>query len=256
MGALNTSYTSGSVLPAADMNATNAAVNGVTLNGTYASMPSASQPGRIYYCTDCDAVFQDTGTQWNRVKFGQNGTTQALPPTTGWTTLASGTSSVVAAQDGYLMTAVGTSSNGWLFHYRATPGGTYTAKYYFDWNILPTQSGSAGCAIVSDGTKLVTYGVSGGTIFVNEYWNQTSFNANEFSSGVTLAHYPGSWLGINDDGTNRNYLISRNGIDWVTIYSTSRTTWLTATQIGWGMNSNYSTGLNTYGRLRSFAGVP
>lgn len=257
MGALNTSYTSGSILPAADMNATNAAVNGVTLSGTYGAMPTATQPGRIYYCTDCDAVFRDTGAAWVRVRFGQQGTNQAMAPTTGWSTTTLGTSSVSASADGYLMTGVGSGgSDNIVYHYRTlSPTSNYTALFYIDWNLRP-QDSMTGFIGLSDGSRFVTFGSLGSTTKVTEFWSSTSLNGDELSNSVIFSSFPLTpWMGISDDGTNRNYLMSRNGVDWVTVYSTSRTAWLTPTQIGWGINTKGTVGANDYGRLRSLTGV-
>lgn len=258
MAALRTNFTTGSSLTAADMNATNGAVNGATLTGTYATMPAAGQPGRVYYCTDCDAVFRDDGVAWSRIRFGQAGTTQAMPPASGWSTNTLGTSTVTAAQDGYLIEApgAGTSAEAIRFHYRAYPTPPFTATFYFDFNVRPHDTSSTAGIYISNGTKLVGFQTGQNNIYVSEYWDSTNFNAHEFNNSNLLAAYGlPHWMRFGDDGTNREYSLSSNGVDWISVYTSSRTTWLTPTQIGWGVNARVSTSVKVYGRLRSLAGI-
>jgi hypothetical protein len=42
---------------------------------------------------------------------------------------------------------------------------------------------------------------------------------------------------IRDDNTNRYYEYSYNGVDWVALYSATRTDFLIPDQIGWGGDS-------------------
>ena len=64
------------------------------------------------------------------------------------------------------------------------------------------------------------------------------------------------WFRIRDDNTNRYYETSLNGLDWATLSSEARTTFLTADQIGWGMDFAVSSPTRTTTlRLRSFSVV-
>ena len=46
------------------------------------------------------------------------------------------------------------------------------------------------------------------------------------------------WMRVRDDGTNRNFELSVNGLDWTLFHQHSRTDFLTATQVGWGVNDS------------------
>jgi hypothetical protein len=258
MTALRTNFNAGENFTHDDANRVGINVNGATLTGTFSAMPTAGQPSRLYYCTDTDAVYRDDGSTWNRIRFGLNGTTQPLPPTSGWSTNTMGTSSVTADKDGYLLEAVGagTGAEALRFHYRTYPATPFTATFYFDFNIRLHDSSSAGGIFISNGTRFVGFQAAQDKIYVSEYSNSTSFNANEFSNTNLLAAYGlPHWMRFSDDGTNREYLLSSNGIDWISVYTSSRTTWLTPSQIGWAMNSRASSGSKSYGRLRSLSGV-
>jgi hypothetical protein len=44
------------------------------------------------------------------------------------------------------------------------------------------------------------------------------------------------WLQISDDGSDRFYRISSNGVTWLQVYTEGRTTYFTADQVGFGIN--------------------
>ena len=255
--ALKSTWVTGDLFYATDANQVANNVNGVTLSGTYASMPAAGQPARLYFCTDCDAVYQDNGTAWQRVAFGQGGTTQGLP-TSGWSTNSMGTSSVAASLDGYLMTQVGTGSGTQLrAHYRTlSPTSNYTATFYIDWTGFAVANWNTGL-LLSDGTKFILFGINGSAIWIGEYNSSTSYNSAPFSSTTAYGLYgDAKWWRIVDDSTNLYFQVSLNGIDFVTLYQMGRTSFLTATQIGWGADvSGGATTQTQYGRLRSLSGV-
>ncbi|MCA7901942.1 hypothetical protein LGM39_21460 [Burkholderia cepacia] len=46
------------------------------------------------------------------------------------------------------------------------------------------------------------------------------------------------WHRIRDDGTNRYYDVSPDGVTWVNMYSFSRTTFLTPDQVGFFADPN------------------
>ncbi|WP_264076173.1 hypothetical protein [Mycobacterium gordonae] len=63
-----------------------------------------------------------------------------------------------------------------------------------------------------------------------------------------------NWLQIRDDGTNRYFDLSVNGVDWVTAFSEGRTAFITPDQFCFGA-TNESTGADVVMRLRSLAGI-
>jgi len=137
---------------------------GLSLSGTYASRPAAGIPNRVYYCTDCDALYQDNGTSWVKIRLGGvGGPPMADPPTTGWTSVNMGTATWVSDKDGMVLTAPSRSmSIGYV--YRAYPVGAFSlvTNFYVDLantTVLPSAGNWWRCGLViSDGTKLETFG--------------------------------------------------------------------------------------------------
>lgn len=75
---------------------------------------------------------------------------------------------------------------------------------------------------------------------VVNYNSPTSFNAQP--ANVDPATHPYLvWFQISDNGTNRIYRYSLDGITWTQLYSIGRTTFLTADQIGFYVNSVHAT---------------
>jgi hypothetical protein len=96
--------------------------------------------------------------------------------------------------------------------------------------------------------------------------NALSLQSYKFSSATVLnSNYataipgaallePVNWLRYRDDGTNRYFEYSYNGIDWITYFSVGRTDFTTPDQIGWGLD-NQGSGQTQVLRLRSFSVV-
>lgn len=183
-----------------------------------------------------------------------------FPPTTSWSALNSGT--VTVDVNGRLITLAGTSGDNWKGEIRTlTPASNYTALFYFDWASPTNNFIESGIVLRNSGSgSLITFGAwessaNGGLALATLLWNSpTSYN----STGIMLQVYYLSgmpnWLRIRDDATTRFYEYSNNGIDWIVHSSTTRTTFITPDQIGWGTNAN-GTGFTAITRLRSFSGV-
>jgi hypothetical protein len=249
---------------------------GLSLSGTYASRPAAGIPNRVYYCTDCDALYQDNGTSWVKIRLGGvGGPPMADPPTTGWTSVNMGTATWVSDKDGMVLTAPSRSmSIGYV--YRAYPVGAFSlvTNFYVDLantTVLPSAGNWWRCGLViSDGTKLETFGPG--------LYNATSFaapwyalsqsvtgdqwaNTSTYSAAMETWFPPLYWIGAMPqwwryryDGTTTHYFEwSINGIDWHTYHQEARTAYLTPTQIG--VYYCNLAGYNLILRLRSWSGV-
>lgn len=91
----------------------------------------------------------------------------------------------------------------------------------------------------SDG-KLIVVGiaadVSGSAVFTSvvvQKWNSpSSFSATVVSANAPVAASGLIWLKIEDDGTNRKAHYSKDGYNFIQVYSETRTTFLTADQVG------------------------
>lgn len=91
--------------------------------------------------------------------------------------------------------------------------------------------------------KLVTFGVDNYNAYLNlvhSTWNSpTSWNAHyaqfqfNFSTPV--------WLRLKDDGTTRTCSVSPDGADWVDFMTSGHTDFITADQVGFGIDANSNT---------------
>src|SRR5574337_1229407 len=97
---------------------------------------------------------------------------------------------------------------------------------------------------VSDGTKLVSFGQGqgpdNGYRFQIDKWNtQTSYNSSDISSTLSPGRETCEWfkLGI-VSGVPQQFSVSQNGKDWVRIYDTALSGFLTYTKIGIAMLVN------------------
>jgi hypothetical protein len=65
-----------------------------------------------------------------------------------------------------------------------------------------------------------------------------------------------NWFQIVDDGVNRVFNYSYNGIDFIQLGTSTRTDWMTPDQFAWGVFAdNVGGAFNATARLRSLAGV-
>lgn len=211
--------------------------------GTYASRPAPSAAGKIYYCTDIDKVYRDSGAAWQLVSDGV-GPIIGEPPTTGWSTNTLGGSTVVADKGGYLFTSSGAGASPTLrCQLRAFASGQ-TATFHIQPN-LPMLNNAAVFITVSDGTKFVIFywQVNGSGVQAyacSKFNTATSWNSDYLAAqgGSWAQLMSAQWMRVRDDGTNRNFELSVNGLDWTLFHQHSRTDFLTATQVGWGLNDS------------------
>lgn len=225
--------------------------------GPYSAIPGANtvSEGYLYVCSDVDSVYRSTGTDWALV--GPGPTFGAIPQS-GWTAVGSG--SVTASKGHRLLTFAGSGAADALRgEVRAlSPGSNYRVVMELD-SQIPIVTGPGYGLFLSDGTKYVFFGfqVQFDTpiVLIVQLWNtSTTIGSTPFTNNksaiVPLAN--SRFISVRDDGTNRYYELSNNGIDWMTVFSHARTTHLTATTVGYGTNS-YGSGYTAYVRAKQFA---
>lgn len=243
----------------------------VSSTGTYASLPAAGNTGRVYICTDVGLVLRDNGTTWDIVWAGDASTGAIAPPSSGWSTTTLGTATFAADRGGRLLTcptSSQTASATARLEYRSlSPTSNYTATWYFDLPILPHRITRYGAVLrESSSGKFIVWGNMNYYDGSSYAWNNSVLikytNTTTISSESVLGYPPldgggmPQWFRIRDDNTNRYYETSLNGLDWATLSSEARTTFLTADQIGWGMDFAVSSPTRTTTlRLRSFSVV-
>lgn len=91
---------------------------------------------------------------------------------------------------------------------------------------------------VYDGTKVIEFGIqyqggSSPSMLISQFNNVSSFNTSPVTKSNTYYTWtPNLWLQIQEDGTNRTYRLSADGINFFQFYQEAQTTFLTTTQYG------------------------
>lgn len=231
------------------------------LADTFANRPAAaaSNNGALYFCTDNGVLYRSNGSAWSAVSIGvANGI--AEPPTSGWTAVNAGSATSAADLGGRLMTIPSASGINWRLETRTlSPTSNYRFTVRLDAAFTPAGTARAGIALrnSSSGSFVVCGLYWDGTghlqLYANKFNSATAFNSNY--GGITYAdmlYGIPSWLRIRDDGTNRYFEYSYNGIDWINLYTSTRTDFITPDQVAWG-GSNEGTGFNMLLRARSWS---
>lgn len=271
----------GMVENAAYLNNLGANVNSLTagsVGGAFSSRPSAGNTGALYFCTDSGVLFEDNGTTWVPVRInGDTSSAMGAVPTSGWTAVNMLSGSSWSADHGDMLFTASSSQTSVGFQYRTypTPPFTLTAYLeatYLNWANLPTSASTQfqGGLAISDGTKYELFGPFAVNVAASAPWNAgagwyvgalyypnsstygSAYNSQASSISNNLSKMP-RWFRYSDDGTNKTYSVSFNGVDWVPIATATHTNNLTPTRIGvYGANSGGQSGLI---RVRSWNGV-
>lgn len=203
--------------------------------GVYGDRPVAGQAGCIYYATDVNMAYYDNGTSW-----------QPLGPTEFYTGLAA-SDFTWQNQNSATATNVGSSvllyapSNGGgqnlRFFYKSAPSAPYTitAKLIHLGGFVNGNASIYGLGW-GDGTKLCSLHANAGDstfdVDVANWDSTTVANGNVYTNNDAAIANQLEWFRISDDGTNRTASISRDGVNFVQVYSVARTTFLTPTRVG------------------------
>jgi len=238
----------------------NANTNAVPKSGAFSALPAAGNAGLLYACTDVGLLLRDNGTSWDRVSGGPL-TGFTAPPSTGLSTVNLGTATFAANKDGRLLTQPSGSAESVAAEYSAlSPASGYTATAYFESSFQPANSVYGGIILLDASNKMILFGpgyassLGGAILLARKYTSPTAASANYLTPAASAIGSIPNWLRVRDDGTNRYFEYSFNGVDWVTAGSSLRTDFLTPTSIGWGgSNSQGASGATTaLLRLRSW----
>lgn len=91
-----------------------------------------------------------------------------------------------------------------------------------------------------DGTKLsrLVYQLNNNQVISDRYSAWNTFSATEFSQTASSFCTP-TWFKIRDDGTNKTFHMSMDGINWMQLYTESTTAYLASTtRVGFALNGN------------------
>jgi hypothetical protein len=232
----------------------------------FSGLPTAGTKGRFYLPNDVGLALRDNGTAWERFMAGPVGFHTA-PPTTSWSWVNQGGATVATDLGAEFLTAP-TSTRNWRLRARTlTPSSNYTATAYIEAaGVSPTSSNrwytGIGLRNATSGS-FITFGPSlyaaasiGAQLTIYRWTNATTFSASSFEQSTSALAGAGvlNWLRIRDDGTNRYFEYSPNGVDWILVFSEGRTTFITPDQFIFGAD-NEASGADCKIRLRSLAGI-
>lgn len=214
----------------------------ITKTGASASAVQETE-GNIYLPDDDVSLARDNGADFDR--FGP--ICKMTPPIDAdftWLNRGSSPQADVTVKPGhvYLESGAGTGGYQWRIRHKAvsTP---FTAEIGFRIISIQNNNQQFFGLTIDDGTKLISFGFgyhnaalsiwswnsvtsSNGTIM----WDQNFINNLAFTGVV--------FLKLVDNGTNRFYYISGDGVNWLQIYTEASGVWITPTSIGFGMATN------------------
>jgi hypothetical protein len=232
----------------------------------FSGEPTAGTKGRRYASGDCGREDRDNGTAWENVWIGPL-TKATAPPTSGWSWVNQGTASVAADADALLITAP-TSTRNWRLRARTlSPSSNYTAAAYISVaGVPPTGTNrwytgiglrnSTSGSFITFGPSLYAASSIGAQLTIYRWTNATTFSASSFEIAASALHGGSliNQLRIKDDGTNRYFDYTPDGVDWINVFSEGRTAFITPDQFIFGAD-NEASGQDCKIRLRSLVGI-
>lgn len=152
---------------------------------------------------------------------------------------------VTNANGGVYFTAAASATDSWRHYDKAVPGSPYTITLLFIPNFVNAQYLFGGF-LWNDGTKLVSFDITSGTLIgefglnCRDWTSATSFSADN-KLGPFVGAMNGLWLRAGEDASNRIMSFSKDGDNFIPFLTETKTNHLTATKIGFGVNSRNST---------------
>lgn len=216
--------------------------------GTYAAIPAAGTAGNVYIQTDGPYLFRDSGAAW--VPFVQQQGQVTLPVDADFSWINQQTATV-SSTNGFVRIAAPVNDSGNDDHrlrIKSAPATPYTITGLLSADtLLEANYNSVELAFrqSSDGKLVVLQMlVNNGSwgLYATKLDSPTAFNAH-YGGGVlvSIPNLRYLWLRIADDGANRISSWSQDGQNFTQIHSVGRTDFLTADQVGWGVNGNAAT---------------
>lgn len=208
--------------------------------GTWASRPATPRKGDIYFATDAPllsvAPSDNNWLTWGPIF-------NLTPPNlTGFNWNNQGNATLTQRSD---LTVLETQGNAGvnLQQYLATaPTPPFSLTIGFKFHPQASTS-TAGIAIrQSSDDKIMTFHIlftTGAFVDISRFTNSTTFSSNAAIS-VLAPNRIFTWFRYRDDSTNRYFEFSNNGIDWIIAFQETRTTFLTANQVGFFINNQNS----------------
>lgn len=146
------------------------------------------------------------------------------------------------SKNGEILVAPTSAGDNLRIREKNVPTAPYTVTLGFNFLSPLDNFYTAGLVLVESGSgKLVTFANGGSNglagIGSSKFNNVSSFNSNYFDNDYQP--FTGMlFLQLNDDGTNRNFRLSYDGENFLSLFSVSRTDFITPDKIGFFVNVN------------------
>lgn len=200
--------------------------------GTYANLPATCKIGDRYITSDTPYTFVATATNtWQALYRGQAVT---IPPSSGWTEVNKGGSDVITYSGAINVFGVSAASENNILLVRTAPTPPYTIEAAIQFTMPYINFSSTGlCFRQSSDGKLVRFAHITDSAYKISH-TYLSSPTTGVSNGKTASWWPREtlWMRIEDDNTDRNYYLSPDGVNWFEFYTETRTSNLTADQVG------------------------
>lgn len=203
--------------------------------GTYAAIPGSPSSGDLHFLTDSfwNAVYYN-GSSWDHFLHGK---LLITPPSFSWVNQGAASVSTTNGGESLICASAG-GAHQVRIRKRAAPSTPYTVTLAY----LPTVKGInysfCGALFRESSTgKLRTLHLGFNANPIIEVYNWTNETTPSAQLAVIrcdiLISSPLVFWRIQDDGTNRKYHFSGDGINFVQIYTEGRTVDMTADEVGW-----------------------
>lgn len=137
--------------------------------------------------------------------------------------------------------------------------GAYTITVKLASSVWNSNYLQTGIYLVDSTGKLTTFQTEAASNFLNvTHWNSVS-SWNKDIKFVQLSPSTSVWLRINNDGTNLNFYVSKDGADWITYYTEANTAFMgpiVAAGVYGDNDDTANLGLNMTVAIWSFAVEP
>ena len=198
------------------------------LTGAASSLPSAGVAGREYVCTDSPFVYYDDGSAWHKY-FGTYPITEV--PTSSWT--GDNMTGTTFTNSGGILNLTGSPGSGSSWQYQAAPSTPWSIRTAVMWGINPPSGAMFEFGFRDSSGKYLAFWnvISSNALYtyISDWTSASSspsgslFNANCWFTQGGLMFYK-----IQDDGTNVNFYVSQDGVNYAKCYSQSRTSFISA----------------------------
>jgi hypothetical protein len=211
--------------------------------GTHAARPAAGTAGDLYLPDNGRALYRDTGAAW--APWGPLYPYTEPPAVASWSWVNQGSSVATDTQGGIYMTIPVSASENLRCLVRTPPATPYTVTAVLFGIGHAVATNSIGLVHRQSSDGKITYfdarcGAGGFPTFaVANYNTATSFSAEPTNKSQVYLANP-LFFRMTDDGTNRIYSFSHDGVTWTVVYTVARLTFLTSgpDQIGWACDAS------------------